>query len=91
MVGQNPTSYTSTTPPDNGGRPPLRTTGYRARENDDYTPAEAQRLSTVDNVLDDAFKRKDGTSPPSLADNIAGRTLKFALDWALIKVATTGQ
>jgi len=66
----------------------IASSGYRARENDDYTPAEVQTLSTVDNVLDDAFKRKDGTFPPSLADQIAGRTLKFALDWALIKVAT---
>ncbi|KAI4616628.1 hypothetical protein J4E80_005902 [Alternaria sp. BMP 0032] len=40
------------------------------------------------NLLDNAFKRKDGTFPPSLADKIAGRTLKFALDWALIKVVT---
>ncbi|KAI4631972.1 uncharacterized protein J4E87_002679 [Alternaria ethzedia] len=66
----------------------IASSGYRVRENDDYTSAEVQTLSTVDNVLDDAFKRKDGTFPPSLADQIAGRTLKFALDWALIKVAT---
>ncbi|KAI4611190.1 hypothetical protein J4E83_008133 [Alternaria metachromatica] len=66
----------------------IASSGYRVRENDDYTPAEVQTLSTVDDVLDDAFKRKDGTFPPSLADQIAGRTLKFALDWALMKVAT---
>jgi hypothetical protein len=44
-------------------------------------------FSKVAHVPNYAFRHKDGTMPPSLAEKINGRTIDFGLNWAVIKLA----
>ncbi|KAI1560131.1 hypothetical protein PtrEW7m1_011665 [Pyrenophora tritici-repentis] len=65
----------------------LASSGFRVCENTDYTLAETETFSKVAHVPNYAFRHKDGTMPPSLAEKINGRTIGFGLNWAVIKLA----
>jgi hypothetical protein len=65
----------------------LASSGFRVCNNNDCSPAEARTLSEVAHVPNYASRHTDGTTPPSLAEKINGRTISFGLDWAVIKLA----
>jgi hypothetical protein len=65
----------------------LASSGFRVCKNTDYTLAETATFSKVAHVPNYAFRHKDGTMPPSLAEKINGRTIDFGLNWAVIKLA----